>query len=53
MSSVRCERAKTANTSTVAGAAASVGTYPSMEVAKNALHSHLAPGSDWPQFREH
>lgn len=30
-----------------------VGTYPSMDVAKNALHSHLKPGSDWPQFREH
>ncbi|AXA95743.1 hypothetical protein GCM10023065_16860 [Microbacterium laevaniformans] len=40
-------------TPTVAGATASVGTYPSMEVAKSALHSHLAPGSDWPQFRQH
>jgi hypothetical protein len=39
-------------TPTVAGATASVGTYPSMEVA-SALHSHLAPGSDWPQFRQH
>lgn len=40
-------------TPTVAGATASVGTYPYMEVAKSALHSHLAPGSDWPQFRQH
>ncbi|WP_345802758.1 methyltransferase [Microbacterium sp. AZCO] len=35
------------------GADAAVGTYPSMEVAKNALFSHLKPGSDWPEFREH
>lgn len=31
----------------------SKGTYPSLEVAKSALHSHLLPGSDWPEFREH
>ncbi|MFH8250045.1 methyltransferase [Microbacterium sp. B2969] len=37
----------------MAGADAAVGTYPSMEVAKNALFSHLKPGSDWPEFREH
>ncbi len=37
----------------MAGAADSLGTYPTMEVAKNALYSHLKPGSDWPQFREH
>jgi hypothetical protein len=24
-----------------------------MEIAKSALHSRMAPGSDWPQFREH
>ena len=35
------------------GADAAVGTYPSMDVAKNALFSHLKPGSDWPEFREH
>lgn len=35
------------------GAEAAVGTYPTMEVAKNALHSHLKPGADWPEFREH
>lgn len=40
-------------TATVAGADASIGTYPSMDIAKNALHGHLAPGSDWPTFREH
>jgi hypothetical protein len=27
--------------------------YPSLEVAKSALHASLAPGSDWPEFREH
>jgi len=37
----------------MAGADASLGTYPSMEVAKNALYSQLKPGSDWPEFREH
>ncbi len=29
------------------------GTYPSLEVAKSALHAALAPGSEWPEFREH
>ncbi|PRY70072.1 hypothetical protein B0I08_101197 [Glaciihabitans tibetensis] len=28
-------------------------TYPSLEVAKSALHAALLPGSDWPEFREH
>jgi hypothetical protein len=37
----------------LAGAEAPVGTYPALEVAKNALFSHLKPGSDWPEFREH
>lgn len=27
--------------------------YPSLEVAKSALHASLLPGSDWPDFREH
>lgn len=27
--------------------------YPSLEVAKSALHASLLPGSDWPEFREH
>ncbi len=40
-------------TVTLAGADAALGTYPSMEVAKSALHGHLAPGTDWPRFREH
>jgi len=29
------------------------GTYPSLEVAKHALHAALLPGSDYPEFREH
>lgn len=29
------------------------GIYPSLEVAKSALHAAMAPGSDWPEFREH
>lgn len=40
-------------TVTMAGADASAGTYPTMEVAKSALRSHMAAGSDWPEFREH
>jgi hypothetical protein len=40
-------------TVTMAGATESAGTYPSMEIAKNALHSRMTPGSDWPEFREH
>ncbi|MCW4384734.1 methyltransferase [Salinibacterium sp. SYSU T00001] len=31
----------------------SAGTYPSLDVAKSALHAHLLPGSGWPEFREH
>jgi hypothetical protein len=40
-------------TVTMAGADAAAGVYPSMEIAKNALFSAMAPGSDWPQFTEH
>jgi len=29
------------------------GVYPSLDVAKSALHSNLLPGSDWPEFKEH
>lgn len=29
------------------------GVYPTLEVAKSALHANLAPGTDWPDFREH
>lgn len=38
---------------TLAGADAPVGQYPGLDVAKNALVSHLPPGSDRPEFREH
>lgn len=27
--------------------------YPSLDVAKSALHASLPLGSDWPEFREH
>ena len=27
--------------------------YPTLEVAKSALHASLLPGSDWPEFKEH
>ena len=40
-------------TVTMAGADRSAGSYPTMEVAKSALHSRMAPGSDWPSFRQH
>lgn len=40
-------------TVTMAGASSSAGTYPSMSIAKNALHARMAAGSDWPEFREH
>ncbi|AYF97050.1 methyltransferase [Protaetiibacter intestinalis] len=29
------------------------GSYPSLDVAKSALHAALTPGSEWPDFREH
>ena len=29
------------------------GSYPSLDVAKSALHASLLPGSEWPEFREH
>ena len=29
------------------------GTYPTLDVAKSALHAALVPGSEWPEFREH
>ncbi len=38
---------------TMAGAEAALGAYPSMDIAKNALHGHLPAGAEWPQFREH
>lgn len=27
--------------------------YPTLEVAKNALHASLPSGAEWPEFREH
>ncbi|WP_417562695.1 methyltransferase [Microbacterium sp.] len=38
---------------TIAGADEAVGTYPTMDVAKAALHSAMPPGSDWPRFEQH
>lgn len=38
---------------TMAGADAAAGSFPSMEVAKSALHARMPAGSDWPMFREH
>ena len=29
------------------------GEFPSLEVAKSALHAALLPGSEWPEFTEH
>lgn len=40
-------------TVTMAGADAPTGSYPTMEIAKSALHSHMTPGSDWPEFKQH
>lgn len=40
-------------TVTMSGAGEPHGTYPTMAIAKSALHARLRPGSDWPQFREH
>ncbi|MES2171408.1 MAG: methyltransferase [Actinomycetota bacterium] len=27
--------------------------YPSLDVAKRALHASLVPGAEWPEFLEH
>ena len=29
------------------------GIYPTLDVAKSALHASMLPGSDWPEYREH
>ncbi|MFC5501995.1 methyltransferase [Lysinimonas soli] len=29
------------------------GVYPTLEVAKSAMHASMARGSEWPEFREH
>lgn len=28
-------------------------SYPTLAVAKSALHAALGPGSEWPDFKEH
>lgn len=35
------------------GADEPVGTYPELEIAKRALHAHLKPGAERPEFRRH
>lgn len=40
-------------TTTIADADSSLGTYPTMEIAKSALHGHLPAGAEWPRFQEH
>lgn len=37
----------------MAGADAPLGTYPTMDIAKRALQSHLKPGAEPPEYREH
>jgi hypothetical protein len=37
----------------MAGANEPLGSYPTLEIAKSALHAHLKPGADRPEFREH
>ena len=37
----------------MAGKDTPLGSYPTMEIAKNALHSHLKPGAERPEYREH
>lgn len=38
---------------TMSGAEEPSGTFPTMEIAKRALHAKMSPGSDWPHFVEH
>lgn len=35
------------------GADRAVGSYPQLEIAKRALHAHLKPGAERPEFRRH
>ena len=37
----------------MAGRDEPLGVYPTREIARNALQSHLKPGSERPEFREH
>lgn len=38
---------------TMAGQDEPMGTYPTLEIAKGALCSHLKPGTPRPEFRRH
>ncbi|WP_261167164.1 methyltransferase [Microbacterium sp. Marseille-Q6965] len=38
---------------TMVGESAPIGSYPTLEIAKGALCSHLKPGSPRPEFRRH
>jgi hypothetical protein len=37
----------------MAGADTPLGTYPTMQIAKSALQTHLKPGALPPEYREH
>lgn len=37
----------------MAGSDQALGTYPTMQIAKSALQTHLKPGSVPPEYREH
>ncbi len=37
----------------MAGTEAPLGSYPSMDIAKRALQTHLKPGAEPPEYREH
>jgi len=43
----------TGYTISLVGESEKKGVYPSLDVAKSALHASLVPGSDWPEFSEH
>lgn len=38
---------------TMAGGSEPIGTYPTLDIAKGALCSHLKPGTPRPEFRRH
>ncbi len=38
---------------TMTGADHELGRFPTMAIAKGALHAHLTPGADWPRFQQH
>lgn len=37
----------------MAGADAETGTYPTLEIAKGALHAHMRPGTGRPRYQQH